>query len=277
MLTIAALQFRPTHGRTDANIDRIVDLVHTTEADIVVFPELATSGYLMLTPAQSAALALPPNGEAMGRVRAAADATGRVVVVGFPEAAADGTYNSAMICRPHQRPLTYRKTHLFYRERDAFLPGDTGFFVVHLDHLDCTLGTMICYDWRFPESARSLALLGADVVVCPSNLVTPLWPLVMPARAVENKVYLVVANRDGTETVDDETVTFNGRSAIYGFEGQTLAAAGAEGASAIMAVIDPSATRNKAFNAVNDIFADRRPECYVSERPHPSPSSTQVP
>ena len=121
---------------------------------------------------------------------------------------------------------------------------------------------MICYDWRFPEAARTLALRGADVIVCPSNLVTTVSHISMPSRALENKVYLAVANRTGAETRDDEELYFNGASAIYSYNGQQMAVADAQSDDTLIVDIDPVATRKKSFNAINDIFADRRPEMY---------------
>jgi predicted amidohydrolase len=118
---------------------------------------------------------------------------------------------------------------------------------------------MICYDWRFPESARALALQGADLIVCPSNLVTHIWRMAMPVRAFENKVYLAVANRTGAEHNAGEDVAFNGQSAIYGYNGSVLADAPAEGDAIVIAELHPEQTRDKAFN---DIFKDRREDMY---------------
>ena len=121
---------------------------------------------------------------------------------------------------------------------------------------------MICYDWRFPEAARSLGLLGADLIVCPSNLVTDVWHIAMPARSLENKVYLAVANRTGTEVRNDEELLFKGESGIWGYNGKLISKAGFADETVISCDIDPEKTRNKAFNPYNDIFADRRPDLY---------------
>jgi predicted amidohydrolase len=157
----------------------------------------------------------------------------------------------------------YRKSHLFAREKHCFDPGDTGFFVVHVPERDLRIGMMICYDWRFPEAARTLALKGADLIVAPSNLVTHIWRAVMPARAVENKVYLAVANRCGPDVNNGEELSFNGQSAIYSYNGDVLASANATEPAVIIAEIEPERTRTKSFNEWNDIFADRRPDLYA--------------
>jgi predicted amidohydrolase len=80
---------------------------------------------------------------------------------------------------------------------------------------------MICYDWRFPEATRSLAHAGADLIVCPSNLVTNVWHKVMPARALENKVYLAVANRIGIESKGEEELFFTNREGYFEIYGLT--------------------------------------------------------
>jgi predicted amidohydrolase len=261
-MRIAAVQNAPTYARVDENVDRIARTIGSADADIIVFPELATTGYFFVDPAALRPLAMPLSHKHMEKLRAASDATGRTVVVGFAELDGESMYNSAAILLPGKRPVVYRKTHLFYKERLVFAPGNSGFIVVDVPGHDCKLGVMICYDWRFPESARCLALQGADVIACPSNLVTHIWRKVMPARAVENKVYLAVANRTGTEIVNDETVAFNGDSVVYAPNGDVLASADATSDAVVVANIEPASTRDKSFNAFNDIFADRRPEMY---------------
>lgn len=262
MMRLAAVQFCPVHGDLDANTDRIVETIAQTEADVIVFPELATSGYFFVTREELGGVAEPLTGPHITRIINTAKAHGRVVVCGFAERDGDHLYNSAVITGPNIETQVYRKTHLFYKETLCFDEGNTGFFVIDLPDLDCKLGVMICYDWRFPESARTLALKGADVIACPSNLVTHIWRMAMPVRALENKVYLAVANRYGTESNGEEDVTFNGQSVIYSYNGDILASADAEGTTTLITEIDPSSTRNKTFNSINDIFADRRPHRY---------------
>ncbi len=250
----SVLQFTPVFRDVDANTEAIVALIASTHSDLIVLPELATSGYFFLSRDEAAQNAEPVDGEHVQAIVNAAHEHGRVVVCGFAERDGDALYNSAVIAAPDMPTRVYRKTHLFYKERFCFDEGDSGFFVVNVPHLDLNLGTMICYDWRFPEAARTLALRGADVIAAPSNLVTELWPRVMPTRAIENKVYLAVANREGSEENGGEVVSFNGRSMIYGYNGDEL---GRD------AEIDPKQTRTKSFNSINDIFTDRRPEFYA--------------
>lgn len=262
-MRIACVQFAPVFGDLTANTNRIVDDITSIDADLIVFPELATSGYFHVGPEEVARIAEPLDGPHIQSIAAAAVSARKVVVCGFAESDGLRLFNSALIAGEGlSQPRVYRKTHLFYKETLGFTSGDTGFFTVHLPHLDCTVGLMICYDWRFPESARTLALKGADLIVCPSNLITHVWRMAMPVRAFENKVHLAVANRTGTDHNAGEDVSFNGQSAIYSYNGTVLADASADGDAIIITEITPSDTRSKSFNSINDILKDRRPEMY---------------
>ncbi len=263
-MKLALYQFAPIYGDCKSNFIKICDKADSVDADIIVFPELALNGYFVVNSEQSAAMANDYNKlNVYQEMSSIAKQKNKIIVYGFPEISQGKIYNSAQIAFPDSKyDRIYRKTHLFYKERYAFSEGDTGFFVIHYPEFDLKLSTMICYDWRFPESARSLALKGADLIVCPSNLVTNIWTKVMPARAIENKVYLAVANRVGSENENGEELLFNGLSAIHSYNGNELAMASADKEEVIIAEINPTETRNKSFNSENNIFDDRRPDIY---------------
>ena len=131
--------------------------------------------------------------------------------------------------------------------------------------LSYRLGVMICFDWIFPESARALALAGADVVAHPSNLVLPHCPDSMPVRALENRVFTATANRVGSDCDGRETLTFIGRSRICSPRGAVLAEASATEPGVVAAEIDPREARDKALNPFNDLLGDRRPDLYAQD------------
>lgn len=263
-LQVAVVQFTPRFGKKDENFRRMEDLVTGSQADVMVFPELCTTGYFFTSREEVAAAAETASGETGGFFRELARRHNAVVVAGFAEEDGHRLFNSCLVVTPEQeKSFVYRKTHLFYKEKQCFDAGDTGFFVVHDAVRDVRIGPMICYDWRFPESARVLTLLGADLIACPANLVTEAWHLVMPARAIENKVYVAVANRAGMETRAGEELVFKGSSAIYDWNGRALRQAGPHGDTVIVAEIRPSETRDKSFNPLNDVLRDRRPEFYA--------------
>jgi predicted amidohydrolase len=269
---VAVVQFCPAFGRKAENLRRMERLLGGAAADLYVFPELCTTGYFFTSRREAAQVAEPAEGPTWEVLRRLCTATEAVIVAGFAEGEGDRLFNSCLVALPGRAaPVVYRKTHLFYREKQCFDPGDTGFFSVHDTARDLRIGPMICYDWRFPEAARALTLAGADLIVCPANLVTEAWRPVMPARAIENKVFIALANRTGLESRDGEDLRFKGGSAVYGWDGRPLVQAGASEETVLVAEIDPPATRDKSFNALNDVLRDRRPEHYgrlTEEMPH---------
>ena len=123
---------------------------------------------------------------------------------------------------------------------------------------------MICFDWMFPEAARTLALRGAEVIAHPSNLVTPGWcQRAMPVRALENMVATATANRFGAEHRPPRpALQFTGASQICDPWGTEAARAPAEGQCVVRAEIDRSPIRLKRFPSGNEILRDRRPDLY---------------
>lgn len=262
-MKIAAVQFQPRFKDIDYNFNYIINFSNSIAADLICFPELSLSGYFFWTKEELSPFAVDFKSSIIQQIQEIASSKNKIILFGFPERSGNNFYNSCAILFPDEKlSKVYRKTHLFYRERFIFEPGDTGFFVVNFEPMHINLGTMICYDWRFPEAARSLALQGADLIACPSNLVTKVWHLAIPARAIENKVYFLVANRIGQETNSNETLQFNGKSGLWHYNGNPIASASENDEIAIVAEIDPEETRNKSIDQFNNIFKDRRPEMY---------------
>jgi len=267
MTTLSIVQFTPVWGNKPCNLQQITALLKDIKADIIVLPELCTTGYSLLNKKEAFIEGEDENGDGVRLLRKLAVELQAMIIAGFAEKDAGNTYNSALVASPDNTFKIYRKTHLFYKEKLCFEPGDSGFFVVDHPLVDCKVGVMVCNDWRYPEAARSLALKGADVIACPSNLVSALWGVGMPARALENKVYLAVTNRCGTEKRlledgSEQTLTFNGGSVVYDFNGAPLEQAGKNEDAVLTVQIEPQLTRDKSFNAYNNLFADRRPDMY---------------
>ncbi len=258
-------------GEVAANLARAHALVGAGESDLYVLPELFASGYFFASTDEAHALAEPiPDGPTVRRLEAWARETGATLVAGLPErdesGAAPRFFNSAVVVTPRGWLGTYRKTHLYYEETLHFSPGDSGFRVWTVTDRagkSYRLGVMICFDWIFPESARSLALGGADVIAHPSNLVLPHCPDAMPIRALENGVFTATANRTGSETNGREGLSFIGRSRICSPRADVVADAPSAGEGVWSAEIDPRAARQTRLNAYNDRFEDRRPALYA--------------
>ena len=225
-------------------------------AGLLVFPELFLTGYDIGTDVH--ALAEPLDGPSHGAMAATARRHGVALLYGHAERAGDGVYNAARLVGADGRPrLDYRKTHLYGPgERALFRPGDRLAPVVEIGGL--RVGVLICYDVEFPETVRSLALAGAELVAVPTALPapTPAVPnLLVPARAWENQVFVAYADRCGRE----RTLGFEGLSTVAAPDGTVLARAGAEPAL-LLAEIEPG--RFAGSRARNPYLADRRPELY---------------
>ena len=229
-------------------------------ADLYVLPELALSGYVFESREEARGLAQTPDGEEFGVVDRLARERSATVVIGFAELAGERLYNSSLMIGPDGSRTVYRKVQLFCDEKTHFDPGDRAPSVVESGGV--RLGMMICFDWIFPEVARTLALGGADVLCHPTNLVLPYCQDAMITRCVENRVFALTANRVGTESRAGQSFTFTGASQIVTPKGERLARAGIDTEEVIVADIDPAMARNKAVTEVNDVLGDRRPELY---------------
>jgi predicted amidohydrolase len=260
-MRLALVQSAPAFGEVEANLEALRDAIRSEEADLYILPELALSGYDFLDRPEAARYAEPPEGKAVSALAEAATAREAGVVFGFAESAAGGRlYNSALLALPGGRRRVYRKTHLFAREKLLFSPGDTGFFVEEFRGL--RVGLAICFDWIFPESFRTLALRGADLVAHPANLVLPFCQRVDFARAVENRVYVATANRVGAEDRTGRKLLFTGESVAVAPNGDYLARLSPDRPEVAVVDVHPARARDKRLGEWNELFGDRRPEMY---------------
>ncbi|HAP67080.1 MAG TPA: acyltransferase, partial [Nitrospinae bacterium] len=125
------------------------------------------------------------------------------------------------------------------------------------------IGMMICFDWLFPEVARILSLKGADIICHPSNLVLPHCPQAMITRCIENRVFVITANRVGVEErIKGRRLKFIGQSEIVSPDGKILYRASANKEEIGIVDIDPKMARNKNITPLNNIFKDRRKDLY---------------
>ncbi|MFH0882133.1 MAG: nitrilase-related carbon-nitrogen hydrolase [bacterium] len=260
--TIGYGQFLPIFEDIEGNIAQIERIVRETgNVDLLVFPELATSGYEFLNVAELATMAEEfIEGQTSCRMKRLARETGTTVVIGYPEQKGQRFFNSSMLATPDGTLMNYRKIHLYDRENDLFSPGDEAPKVV--DTPAGRVGMMICFDWTFPETARLLALAGVQIIAHPSNLVMPYCQRAMFARCLENSVYVVTANRVGTEQRVGRSLTFTGQSQITGPRGDILASGSADKPEIATVEVDLSVADEKSYNSYNHRFRDRRVELY---------------
>jgi predicted amidohydrolase len=233
-------------------------------AQIVVLPELASSGYVFADRAELSTLAETRDGPAVAGWADLASAFTVTIVAGFPEAAGDAIYNSAAVVDPTGLRGVYRKAHLWDSENAVFDRGDDLPMVVDTDH--GRLGVMLCYDVEFPEWVRAVALSGADLLCAPVN-----WPLLprpegeRPTEMVRalagagmNRMPIAVCDRVGVEREQD----WIGGSVIIDADGYPLAIAEFGKAGVVAADVNLAESRLKRINAHNDVHGDRRTDLY---------------
>jgi predicted amidohydrolase len=267
MTRIAVAQLAPVLGDLEANAALArgaLEEAAEAGADVVVLPELITSGYLFTDAQEAAAAAIPSDHEILRGWAGAARQAGMVVIGGFCEAGADGnTYNSAaVIDEAGALRAVYRKLHLWDLEKRLFTPGATAPPVV--ETRVGKVAAMICYDLEFPELTRGVALAGAQLLAVPTN-----WPLVprpegeRPPEAViamatarVNRMAVACADRLGTE----RGLEWTGGSTIVGVDGWV--AAETRDVGIVVADVGLEAALEKQLTELAHAFGDRRPELY---------------
>jgi len=256
------IQTRPVFGAVDVNIKDALSRIMKLDAGLIVLPELFSTGYQFRSRKEAFELAEDAaTGKAAAMLIQAAKAKKAHIVAGFVERDGRRVYNSAMLVGPKGLVGVYRKAHLFWDEKRIFDRGDTPFTVHNIGAV--RVGMMICFDWVFPEAARTLALKGADVIAHPSNLVLPYCPAAMVTRSLENRVYTITANRVGVEERKPGCrLRFIGLSQVTAPDGRVLAAAGGSKAHSAAVAIDVRLARRKRITPVNDIFKDRRRDLF---------------
>ncbi len=261
-MKVAFIQTSPVFGDIEENVESAAKKISSLGADLVVLPELFSTGYQFKSRDEALKLSEDARkGFASMRLAEAAKKAGCHIVAGIAENAGGRVYNSAMLVGPRGFIAVYRKAHLFWNEKKIFSPGNTPFEVYDVGA--ARIGMMICFDWIFPEAARTLALKGADVIAQPSNLVLPYCPAAMITRSIENRVFSITANRVGVEErVKGKRLKFIGSSQIVSPKGEVLVAAGGSRAAAGVAEIDVKLSRDKRITPVNDLFKDRRGGMY---------------
>jgi N-carbamoylputrescine amidase len=272
-ITVAALQlaFGPDIERNIANVARLVREAAAQGAQVVLPPELFESEYFCRVEDEGLFANAKPTAEhkAVRAMQALAAELRIHIPTSFFEADGPHFYNSLAMIGPDGKVAgVYRKSHIpdgpGYEEKFYFRPGNTGFKV--WDGPQAKLGVGICWDQWYPETARAMMLMGAELLFYPTAIgsepeaealdTARLWRRAMVGHAVSNVVPVVAANRIGTE----HGQTFYGTSFICDERGDILAELGREEEGVITATLDLD--RVKRHRAAFGFFRDRRPELY---------------
>jgi predicted amidohydrolase len=268
-MRIICQQLTPTVGEESANhaatIAAVEDAV-ARGADLIVLPELCTSGYVFHDQAEVEASALTIDAPIIEHWRQALKDTDAMLVAGIPLLESDGISNAAIMLDADGVLAVYRKVHLWDEERRWFRAGSEPPPVVQTRQ--GRIAMMVCFDLEFPEMVRGVVLQGADVIAAPTN-----WPAVdVPAgerqpevhdamsAARLSRIFIACCDRGGSE----RGTTFAGASAIIGPDGWIRAASDSTQTTTIQADVAPSEARDKSTGASNDVLGDRRPDVYAA-------------
>lgn len=268
---VACCQLDPTIGDRAGNTEQTtaaIDDAVAAGAQVIVLPELASSGYVFSSAAEASENAETVEGPTLAAWRESTRKHGVTFIGGFCELdpVTGQMFNSCAVLDRGELVCVYRKLHLWGDEQQLFSAGQSAAPVVHTS--SGRLGIAICYDLEFPEVARGLALAGAQLLAFPTN-----WPrsastpegerpmlrtLVM-ATARLNRVFVALCDRTGVE----RGLTFEGYSVIAGPDGWSIAEpTDPDRVQVLIADCDLEAAGDKRLGQNNDIFGDRRPEFY---------------
>lgn len=264
----------PDRKETLLKADRLVRKAASEGAQIILLQELFETPYFCQTEKYenfSLASTVEDN-PAINHFKEVAKELSVVLPISFYEKAGNVMFNSLVVIDADGTVMdTYRKTHIpdghCYEEKFYFSPGDTGFKVWKTKY--ATIGVGICWDQWFPETARSLALLGAELLFFPTAIgtepVLPIdssghWRRCMQGHAAANIMPVIASNRIGTETQDDSSMTFYGQSFIADETGLIVKSASSDKEEVLVAEFDLDAIAEKRISW--GVYRDRRPEMY---------------
>jgi predicted amidohydrolase len=268
VIRVAAVQMEPKLMQTRYNLDVIIANIDTAideGAKLIVFPECAVSGYMFTSLDEALPYMDTVPGTSTREVGAFAHEYNVYIILGLLEKDGDRHFNTSLLIGPEGIIGKYRKIHLPYLGIDRFIDKGDLPFKVYTTPIG-NIGMHICYDCNFPECARVMSLMGADILTLPTN-----WPEgrgkiaehVVTCRAYENKVNFIAANRTGVE----RGTKFIGLSRIIDTRGDIVAAATNDSEQIVYGDISISEARQKqvVFKAGEfeiNFFADRRPQYY---------------
>lgn len=264
-MRVGFFQFSPRRGEIRGNLDYICQQLNRVEADLMVLPELSLSGYLFDSQTELARCAMSvPDSPELVELCGLCNRRNLNLVLGIAEAEAGPTqtkfYVTALLITPGGTIHKYRKAHLFGNEKDLFSAGDSPFPVFSVNGVK--IGLLICFDYFFPEAARSLALQGAQIICHPANLILHYAQTMTITRAVENRVYWILSSRTGEEQLGSQHLRFTGTSQIVGPDGRLLFRASPDHEELAVVEVDPTRAIDKLVTRRNDLLLDRRTDLY---------------
>lgn len=251
-----------------------IESLFQSGADVVVLPELANSQYMMNSLEEVESYSEPLDGPSVSQWSEIASSFHKYIAGGILERDGNCFYNTAVLVGPDGDVGHYRKVHLFNWEKKLLATGNLGFPAFELKEFGIRAGMLICYDLRFPEAVRTMALKGCDVILVPTTWTSigkkVLWDrngychanYLAIAHAHTNRMAFVCANRAGKEG----NTSFLGASIILDSRANVVSRLGSKlEADQIIGELDPLLSRNKTIGEINHLIEDRKPEYYFTE------------
>ena len=267
---IAAVQMEPRLMKVSENLESILNAVRKAadnEANLIVFPECSLTGYIFSSREEALPFAETIPGPSTKKLISLCEGLKVYVIFGLLEKANDKLFNTAAFVGPQGLIAGYRKNHLPFLGVDRFVDRGDKPFQVHQTPIG-NIGLEICYDIVFPESSRVMTLMGADILALPTNFPQgrgrgEKLNCCVSARAIENRVHVVSADRVGGE----RGYSFAGLSKIVDASGNVLGLASADKEEIIYGEVSLETARQKHLVFIPgewgvDHIKDRRPELY---------------
>ncbi|HUV56780.1 MAG TPA: carbon-nitrogen hydrolase family protein [Dehalococcoidales bacterium] len=267
-IKIAAVQMEPKLMKIEENLDGMAEATKqaaNNQANLIVFPECSLTGYIFSSRHEALPFAETIPGPSTEKLASICRELGVYVIFGLLEKENDRLFNAAAFLGPEGLIAGYRKNHLPFLGVDRFVDAGDKPFGVHQTPIG-NIGLEICYDIAFPESSRVMTLLGADILVLPTNFPHSRGEklnLLVSARAIENRVHVVSADRVGSE----RGYSFSGMSKIVDASGDILGLASRDKEEIIYGEVSLDSSRQKHITFIPgewelDQIKDRRPELY---------------
>ena len=268
-IKIAAVQMEPRLMKLKENLESILSAVRkaaANQASLIVFPECSLTGYIFSSREEALPFAETIPGPSSEKLTSLCQELKLYVIFGLLEKEGARLFNAAAFVGPQGLIAKYRKNHLPFLGVDRFVDIGDGPFQVHQTPIG-NIGLYICYDIVFPESARVMTLMGADILALPTNFPQvrreTLATYIVNARAIENRVHVVSADRVGSE----RGYSFAGLSKIVNASGNVLGLASPDREEIIYGEVDLASARKKHLTITPgeyevDYIKDRRPELY---------------
>ena len=267
-IKIAAVQMEPRLMKPRENLESILNAIREAagnQANLIVFPECSLTGYIFSSRQEALPFAETIPGPSIEKLAPLCQELKVYVVFGLLEKEGDGLFNAVALVGPRGLMAGYRKNHLPFLGIDRFVDIGNRPFQVHQTPIG-NIGLEICYDIAFPESSRVMTLMGADILALATNFPQgrgEKYSHVISARAFENRVHLVSANRIGSE----RGYSFAGLSEIVDASGSVLGLASPDREEIIYGEVDLGSARQKRVTYIPgewvvDCIGDRRPELY---------------